>query len=986
MTANSPQFPPPPAPPLEAWLALSADDRVAYIVRAEDPDGTLLAFGDASEALAQKSVAAAIAAAETLVEAAESAQRSAPRSRLLRALVTALAYAGRSSDALRAAEASVSAARAAQQPVDACRAQVASLHPLTALGRIADALATGELARTELLALGMPKLAARADINLGNIQKAAGDPNAARLHLERARTALADEPVMVAHLQNALGEVHLLRDDLRASRSAFESSLAHFQASDDRFAVAMLQGNLADLAAREGRLQESLSHFETARRALERDVASAHLARIAAEEAEVLEVLGVPGEAEAALSASIAWLEPHGFPIEAARARLARASALARLGRIGEAQRDVASVTATAREREQRRLLLRAELLGAELALAKNEFQAARDLARAVRSDPIGTQIDRMIAWHHLARACAALDEPDEALLDADEMIRECRAMDLAPLLSDLLLARAQLRQGHPDAVLDQEEAVAAIERYRATLRAERLRAAWLGSRTRAYEALALTRLSEGTPAALDAAFDAVERSKSRALLDLVQRAVDQSSAPSNDADDDDRRLAQELESLRRRLSALYARWDGERSNGERFAPSSTLGASLSRAMHDEELALNRVTNRLAAIRGERSILAIPPSAAEVRRRLPASTALVEYFFAHDELIALVVRADGMRAHRHLGHRTTIDDLTTRILFQMRRATRLGAAGYTRGINVAVEPLQRMFAQIVAPLLASIGDAADLVIVPHGPLHGVPFHALHDGTRYAIERWNMRTAPSAAIALAKGTHRAHPAEDTVIVGVPDASAPFIDDEVLAIARLRPDARILRGNEATAEAFLRTAGNCRVLHLACHGRFADGLPQASGLRLADRWVSVRELLALRLAADVVILAGCETGRSAIEPGDEAVGLARSCIAAGAAAVIVSQWPVHDAAAGAFMTELHRQLVLARSMERGCDDADDRTQLTFPALASVLRATMLATMRARPHPAFWAAFTLIGAESDIDSAVRTSRLPALTESAS
>src|SRR3712207_8848424 len=38
-----------------------------------------------------------------------------------------------------------------------------------------------------------------------------------------------------------------------------------------------------------------------------------------------------------------------------------------------------------------------------------------------------------------------------------------------------------------------------------------------------------------------------------------------------------------------------------------------------------------------------------------------------------------------------------------------------------------------------------------LVLIPHEILHGVPFHVLHDGEQYALARWEMVYAPSAAV-------------------------------------------------------------------------------------------------------------------------------------------------------------------------------------------------------------------------------------------
>jgi CHAT domain-containing protein len=189
----------------------------------------------------------------------------------------------------------------------------------------------------------------------------------------------------------------------------------------------------------------------------------------------------------------------------------------------------------------------------------------------------------------------------------------------------------------------------------------------------------------------------------------------------------------------------------------------------------------------------------------------------------------------------------------------------------------------------------------------------------------------------------------------LIVGVPDRAAPSIAAEVDALTALWPEATVLRDEHATADAFLEHAPRASLLHLACHGRFAESMPLASGVRLRDRWVSLREILGLRLEAQLVILAGCDTGRAAIEPGDEQVGLARSFLAAGARGVVVSRWPVGDRAAAAYMIALHRRLVEhPESISEAVRDAARSLRDGFDASGG----------QPGRHPALWGAFGLIG----------------------
>ena len=73
----------------------------------------------------------------------------------------------------------------------------------------------------------------------------------------------------------------------------------------------------------------------------------------------------------------------------------------------------------------------------------------------------------------------------------------------------------------------------------------------------------------------------------------------------------------------------------------------------------------------------------------------------------------------------------------------------------------ARQVLAALYDELVAPLEPFLEEAAasaaatsrsrELAVVPHGLLHRVPFHALFDGERYLIERFEISYAPSATV-------------------------------------------------------------------------------------------------------------------------------------------------------------------------------------------------------------------------------------------
>lgn len=119
----------------------------------------------------------------------------------------------------------------------------------------------------------------------------------------------------------------------------------------------------------------------------------------------------------------------------------------------------------------------------------------------------------------------------------------------------------------------------------------------------------------------------------------------------------------------------------------------------------------------------------------------------------------------------------------------------------------------------------------------------------------------------------------------------------------------------------------------------------GLIALSPSKGDDGFLSAKELIKMKLTAELVVLSACNTGRGRVT-GDGVIGLSRALIGAGVPSVVVSLWAVPDAQTATLMTEFYRQLV---------GRADK---------AQALRQAMLAALKQYPDPRDWAAFTLIG----------------------
>lgn len=264
--------------------------------------------------------------------------------------------------------------------------------------------------------------------------------------------------------------------------------------------------------------------------------------------------------------------------------------------------------------------------------------------------------------------------------------------------------------------------------------------------------------------------------------------------------------------------------------------------------------------------------------------------------------------------------------------------------------------------QIGTLLLAPLGVAPGkrLVIVPHGPLHYLPFQALRLDGQYLIERNPLSIAPSISIAarLAQRTPTAR--AQLLAFGNPTISPdvadplPGAEAEVRQLAQQFPGATLFFNADANKRNFSANAPKSPLVHIAAHA-MADTLdPLHSKVLLADEdgkpnYLEAKDVLGMDLGEVALLaLSACESGLGRVENGDEVLGFTRSFLSAGTSTLLASLWPVSDAATETLMTTLYTDLARGDEVQDAMRDAQ-RKVMANPETA---------------HPFYWAPFNLIG----------------------
>ena len=135
--------------------------------------------------------------------------------------------------------------------------------------------------------------------------------------------------------------------------------------------------------------------------------------------------------------------------------------------------------------------------------------------------------------------------------------------------------------------------------------------------------------------------------------------------------------------------------------------------------------------------------------------------------------------------------------------------------------------------------------------------------------------------------------------------------PGAETEALAVAALH-HVTALVGAAATVKAVTTGLDGSKLAHLAAHGRIHPDNPLFTSLTFADGPLTVYDIEQLHQAPQVVILAACDVGRSAVKAGDELMGLSATFLALGTRHIIASVVPVPDAETVPLMVALHQLL--------------------------------------------------------------------------
>jgi CHAT domain-containing protein len=392
-----------------------------------------------------------------------------------------------------------------------------------------------------------------------------------------------------------------------------------------------------------------------------------------------------------------------------------------------------------------------------------------------------------------------------------------------------------------------------------------------------------------------------------------------------------------------------------------------------------------------------------------LRKALRPKEAMLAFLVDKDATYAVLIDEQDVHSYRIAAGGA---DLAKKIA-ALRKTIEPDAASGRTGLPVFdVAAAEGLYDLLMTPVASEIDKVQRLVIVPNGPLTGLPFEVLVTEKSPPVVDQNYASVPFLIQKLAvsyipspqnfvvlrnnvKQTTATQPYigfGDFVPASVSQLAASFppercgpdltgmehlpllpgTEREVSYVGKSLfhvPDSDIVLGAAFTKQHLMKAAlDQYKVVHLATHALLPTDLgclkeptvivsADPSDKTAASAFLTLSDILALKLQADLVLLSACNTGATGQTAGDSLSSLARSFFFTGARGLLVTHWELSDVAAP-LLTALTLQ---AAGTSRDSTEALRDAKLT---LIHDVASKLGKDGNFYTHPYTWGAFVLIG----------------------
>lgn len=893
----------------------------------------------------------ALGLADTAIVIAEQLRRTDLIAHSLRLKANVLSAAGKYQEAIELYDSALKLFAKKNDQKGIARTLTAAIQPHIMLGTYDQAYQAADRAREIFRDLGDSRRLARLENNVGNIYHRQDRFEEALTHYERAYRALlphADSEELTISLNN-MSMCLIGMNNFARALETYERAKELLKTHDLPLIHLITDYNVAYLYYLRGDYRKAIEMLKSARIAGEKISYTYLVALCYLDLSDVYIELNLSDEAKDVAEQGYLLFHKMEIGYEAAKTLANQAIAYGQDGKTRRALELFAEAKPLFEKEKNEVWPWLIDLYQAIVLFHEGRHYEALRLARGATQffDASFLKNKAVICHFLLAQIAIQTGSLQEARNECTLALQAVQVLD-APILSyqaHFLSGQVEHSEGNlPDAYAAYQRARADLESLRSNLGRDELKISFMKNKTELYERLVELCLDENfSDASPEEAFRYVELAKSRSLAELIF----EEGHALPDAMPGQSELVHRIRDLREELN-----WYQHRIELEQLRPVANTAARIDQLRIDaqeREKQLLQVLGELPDVDAESAGL---PRQAEisldnVRQFLDDNTTLLEYFFVGDRILAIVVTKQSLEIFP-VTTVSRVADALRFLRFQLGKYQmnqNLVEASSANAYRATLAHLADLYAELVAPLRSHL-RGRQLVVVPHGILHYLPFHALHDGDAYLSDFYNVSYAPSAGVfALCHG-RSSQPGHGSLVLGVPDVHAPLIKDEAESVHKILLDSELFLGANANHEIFIERARSSRIIHVATHGSFRPDNPMFSGIRLGDGYLHLYELYRLQLSAELLTLSGCATGLNVIAAGDEVLGLIRGALYAGARSLLLTLWEVNDRSTAEFMTSFYKRLPGATSKAEALADAAREVR------------------EMHPHPYYWAPFVLVG----------------------
>ncbi|MFK7925946.1 MAG: CHAT domain-containing protein [Bacteroidia bacterium] len=471
-------------------------------------------------------------------------------------------------------------------------------------------------------------------------------------------------------------------------------------------------------------------------------------------------------------------------------------------------------------------------------------------------------------------------------------------------------------------------------------------------------------------PKYLSLGFQLSERNKASMMLELMRELDlrDFQVLPLGERQHWDS-LEQELVLIERELNVRQAEEDQKRLKNKRF--------SLKQSILQVEKRWERQYPAYQSAKNDLSTRSLQ----EIQKLLPQGKALLNYSIGDQQSYAWLIHPDTI-----IWTTLALDTTLNVDIRRFREALELGRLSLD-------DQAHQLYQKLLGPFEGQLSEINSLLIIPDQGMALLPFEALLTAAptakqksfekAYLLRKFAISYAFSATLWAEMSLPKTTAINPNILAVAPDfpyseavlamAQEPDYNptrscldpiqnmDEINSLAELSDIIRLV-GKQATRKQLLKQLEEYAFVHIATHAMADDEDPRKTFLVLREEGSELNlcgenypdmtalymdELLHHRIAAEMVVLAACQTGIGKYHHGEGLSSLARSFALAGANSVVASLWSVDDRSTRMMMPRFYHYL----------QEGDPKDLALQKAKIDVLEGGMGA-------PVYWSSFIVMG----------------------